>query len=103
VVRDFNRERAMAGIEQIGIGIGIATATVIAGYVGSSRTMSYTVFGRGVNLASRLCSAAKPGEILISPTTFQAVESQVHAEQMDEMRLKGMADPVTPYRLLSIR
>ncbi len=103
VVRDFNRERAMMDLEQIGIGVGIATATVIAGYVGSSRTMSYTVFGRGVNLASRLCSAAKPGEILISPTTYQTVEHQVHADKMDEMRLKGMADPVAPYRLLSIR
>lgn len=99
-VRDFNRERAMAGLEQIGIGIGIATAQVIAGYVGSSQTMSYTVFGRGVNLAARLCSAAKAGEVLLAPTTVQAIQRFVHVEDMDEMKLKGMADPVKPYRLV---
>lgn len=99
-VRDFNRERAMADLEQIGIGIGIATAQVIAGYVGSSQTMSYTVFGRGVNLAARLCSAAKAGEVVLAPSTVQAIESLVHVEEMDEMKLKGMADPVRPYRLV---
>jgi adenylate cyclase len=102
VVREFNRERAELGLEQIGVGVGIATAQVIAGYVGSSQTMSYTVFGRGVNLASRLCSAAKPGEVLIAPTTMQAVAPWVVAEPVDEMKLKGMADPVAPFRLMSV-
>ncbi|MSP90472.1 MAG: FHA domain-containing protein [Myxococcales bacterium] len=99
-VTEFNIERAANGEEAIGVGIGIATAQVIAGYVGSSRTMSYTVFGRGVNLASRLCSAAKSGEVLISPTTWLAVRHQVQAEQLAELKLKGMADPVAPLRLL---
>ncbi len=102
-VREFNVERAAAGQEQIGIGVGIATAQVIAGYVGSSQTMSYTVFGRGVNLASRLCSQAKAGEVLISPTTYDSVVARgVDAFAMDEVRLKGMADPVKPYRLTAV-
>lgn len=100
VVRELNKERRDEGLEEIGIGIGIATATVIAGYVGSSQTMSYTVFGRGVNLAARLCSAAKPGEVLLAPSTLQAVQAAVAAEQLEELKLKGMADPVRPYRLL---
>ena len=99
----FNKEREETGDEPIGVGIGIATATVIAGYVGSSRTMSYTVFGRGVNLASRLCSAAKSGDVMISPTTFQAIDRFVVAEQLDEIKLKGMAEPVRPYRVLQLR
>jgi adenylate cyclase len=102
VVREFNRERSQAGLEQIGVGIGIATAQVIAGYVGSSQTMSYTVFGRGVNLAARLCSAAGAGEVLISPTTYEAVEDFVVAEELDEMKLKGMANPVRPWRLTHV-
>ncbi len=98
-VREFNRERVEAGFEQIGVGIGVATAHVIAGYVGSSRTMSYTVFGRGVNLAARLCSAAKAGEVVLAPSTWEAVQNLVVADEMEEMRLKGMADPVRPWRL----
>jgi adenylate cyclase len=101
-VRDFNRDRAIAGLEQIAVGVGIATAQVIAGYVGSSQTMSYTVFGRGVNLASRLCSAAKGGEVLISPTTWASVRNAVQVEELPEMKLKGMADPVKPLRLLRL-
>lgn len=102
-INQFNRELTAEGQETIGIGIGIATATVIAGYVGSSQTMSYTVFGRGVNLASRLCSQAKSGDVMISPTTYEALVDVIDAEQLDEIRLKGMADPVRPYRVRSIR
>ncbi len=98
-VNAFNLELAAEGQETIGVGIGIATATVIAGYVGSSQTMSYTVFGRGVNLASRLCSQAKAGEVIISPSTALALEGRIEADELDEVRLKGMADPVKPFRV----
>lgn len=101
-VAAFNRELAAEGQETIGVGIGIATATVIAGYVGSSQTMSYTVFGRGVNLASRLCSQAKAGEVMISPATFQSLAHVLEADELDEIRLKGMADPVRPYKVRKI-
>ncbi len=101
-VNQFNVELAAEGQETIGVGIGIATATVIAGYVGSSQTMSYTVFGRGVNLASRLCSQAKAGEVMISPATFQSLAHVLEADELDEIRLKGMADPVRPYRVRKI-
>ena len=98
-VREFNRERQAQGFEPIGIGIGIATAQVIAGYVGSSRTMSYTVFGRGVNLAARLCAQAGEGEVILAPSTWEAVKQFAVADELDEVRLKGMADTVRPWRL----
>lgn len=98
-VDEFNAEREAEGLEPIAIGIGLATAQVIAGYVGSSQTMSYTVFGRGVNLAARLCSAAGKGDVLVAPSTWEAVEHLFEAEQLDEMKLKGMADPVRPWRI----
>jgi adenylate cyclase len=98
-VRELNFERAKHGKEQICVGIGIATAQVIAGYVGSTRTMSYTVFGRGVNLAARLCSMATAGEVLVSPSTYEAVKDYVKADELPETFLKGMADPVRPVRV----
>lgn len=98
-VDDFNAERAAEGLEPVSIGIGLATAQVIAGYVGSSQTMSYTVFGRGVNLAARLCSAAGKGDVLVAPSTWEAIEHLFYGEQLDEMKLKGMADPVRPWRI----
>ncbi len=98
-VAEFNRERVALNQEPIGIGVGVATAQVIAGYVGSLQTMSYTVFGRGVNLAARLCSAAKAGEVLIAPSTLEAVKAHVEAIELPEVYLKGMADPVKPVRV----
>ncbi|MFZ4581002.1 MAG: adenylate/guanylate cyclase domain-containing protein, partial [Myxococcota bacterium] len=68
-------------------------------YVGSTRTMSYTVFGRGVNLAARLCSMATAGEVLVSPSTYEAVKDYVKADELPETFLKGMADPVRPVRV----
>ena len=103
VVRAFNEERKAAGLEQIGVGVGIATAHVTAGYVGSSRTMSYTVFGRGVNLAARLCGLAAPGEVLLGPQTFEAVRNDIEGIELPETRLKGMADAVRPVRLTGLR
>ena len=103
VVRAFNLERRATGLEPIGVGIGIATAQVTAGYVGSSRTMSYTVFGRGVNLAARLCGIAAPGEVLLAPQTFEAARDEVTGVEMAETRLKGMADAVRPVRLTGLR
>lgn len=102
-VNEFNAERELEGLEPVSIGIGLATAQVIAGYVGSSQTMSYTVFGRGVNLAARLCSAAGKGDVLVAPSTWDYVQHLFTGEELDEMKLKGMADPVKPWKITGLK
>jgi adenylate cyclase len=57
------------------------------------------VFGRTVNLASRIADAAGPGEVLVSGAVAAAVGRRViDLEQLEERSLKGIADPVVLFR-----
>ena len=62
--------------------------------------MDYTIIGGGVNLASRLESAATPGEILVSYETFAQVKDQILCEEKDTITVKGIAYPVATYQVV---
>ena len=55
------------------MGIGINTGPFVAGNIGSSTKMEYTVIGDEVNIAARMQGIAKPGEVLISENTYRIV------------------------------
>lgn len=99
-IERLNERRRERGDAPLGVGIGIATGEVIAGNVGSSDRLNYTVLGRTVNLASRLCGAAGPGETLMSDTTRERVSGWIDGSPMgDGLSLKGFSEPVTVWRV----
>ena len=53
-----------------------------------------------MNLAARLETACAPEEILISYETYAHVKDQVHCEEHDEIRVKGVAHPVATYQVV---
>jgi class 3 adenylate cyclase len=85
---------------KIQIGVAVATGEVVAGCMGSTDRLNYTVVGERVNLASRLCSRAAPGEILIDETTAQRLAGRVAALPASEMELKGYTGRVKVFRLV---
>ena len=89
VLAQFNRERVEAGEQEIRIGIGINTGECIAGYIGSSRALEYTVIGDTVNTGSRLCSVAKADEIIISEATFEMVKDHFEVIELAPTQVKG--------------
>lgn len=70
----LNRERLLPDTgRQVSVGIGVNTGEVIVGIVGRQK-IEYTALGDGVNVASRLQGQARPGQILIGQSTFEALE-----------------------------
>jgi hypothetical protein len=65
--------------------------------------MDYTIIGGAVNLASRLEHEASPGSVLISYETFAHVKDEIHCEEQGHIRVKGIAYPVTTYRVVDLK
>ncbi|MEW6158589.1 MAG: adenylate/guanylate cyclase domain-containing protein [Verrucomicrobiota bacterium] len=87
---------------KIQIGIGAATGEALAGCMGSSDRLSYTVLGPRVNLASRLCSQAGRMELVIDQTTREKLGDLLDAQPLPEMKLKGFTEPVQAFKVLKI-
>jgi len=66
---------------------------------GSSDRKDFTVIGSTVNLASRLCGAAKGGQILISQEARSRTNGQFQTKALGRARVKGFADLIAVYIL----
>jgi class 3 adenylate cyclase/tetratricopeptide (TPR) repeat protein len=84
----------------IAVRTGINTGEVVAGDPVAGQRL---VTGDAVNTAARLEQAAGSGEIVIGERTYDLVRDAVDAEPIDPLALKGKADAVGAYRLLSVR
>jgi adenylate cyclase len=87
----------------LGFGVGIAAGYATLGQIGFERRREYTAIGSVINLASRLCDEARPGQIIVGQRAFSAVEQDVEAQPVGELNLKGFAKPIAAYEILGVR
>jgi adenylate cyclase len=86
------------------IRIGLNSADVLVGNVGSSERFSYTVMGDGVNVAARLEGMNKTfgTTICISDSVFEAVAAKIVARPLRRVQVKGRKQAFMVYELLGI-
>ena len=79
--------------------IGVNTGEVVAGEGAAGERLAT---GDAVNVAARLEQAAAPGEILLGEQTLELAREAIKVEPVEQLSLKGKADPVAAYRLLRV-
>jgi adenylate cyclase len=87
------------GRPTISVGIGINYGETFAGNIGSHLRLEYTVIGDAVNVASRLCSNAAGGDILISDSLYQVLKEKPEVEARDPLTVKNRAQAVKVWRV----
>lgn len=99
-LEQFNALRRLDGLPVIDTGIGIDYGDAVVGYMGSSKTMSYTVVGDTVNFASRLCAEAAGGSVLLSAKAYDLTDKSVGVEPAAPIMFKGYDAPIAHWRVL---
>jgi adenylate cyclase len=100
-VAELNTQRLSEGREPLEVGFGLNTGMVVFGAMGASRRLELTAIGDAVNIASRLCSIAAGGEIVVSRGALDAAGAgSFDAQAMPPATLKGKSREVECFRVL---
>ena len=94
----LQRDWLQRGID-LGLGIGIATGVAALGTIGFEGRLDYAAIGTVTNLAARLCSQAKGGQILVSGSTHDQLQDELEARPQGRIALKGFSQPVDVFEI----
>ena len=98
----LQQEFKVRGLPEIDIGIGLNSAEMSVGNMGSDIVRSYTVMGDAVNLGSRLEGINKEygTRIIISEFTYQDIKEDFTAREVDWVKVKGKNQPIRIFELI---
>jgi class 3 adenylate cyclase/CheY-like chemotaxis protein len=87
---------------ELDLGMGIAQGYATLGAIGFEGRWDYACIGGVTNLAARMCSEAKGGQILTNRKTLSRIEELVHAEPVGELMLKGIGHPTHAFNITGL-
>ena len=92
----INRTREVRGDQTVLLRVGISSGPMLAGNLGSTERMQYTVVGDTVNVAARLCGMAEPGGVLVTESMLGAGQpgSLAHYSHLGAAQLRGREENV---------
>ena len=98
-IKELNNIRKKRKEKPVLVGAGINKGYVVSGNIGSRDMMDYTVIGDTVNLGSRLCSAAGPGEIIVSKEVTKNQDKHFNFEELVPINVKGKKDKINIFKV----
>lgn len=101
-INKLNKEAIEKNEIPLEIGISINTGEVIMGNIGSELKTEHTVIGDTVNIASRLVSISKGGQILIDKNTYNKVKDEIEVIIWQPTKLKGRTEPIEVYQVMGM-
>jgi len=87
---------------ELDFSVGIALGYATIGRIGFEGRYDYGAIGTVLNLASRLCDEARPGQIVVSRRVFAEIEELVQVEPVGALALKGFGKPVEAFAVLDV-
>ncbi|GIO12394.1 adenylate/guanylate cyclase domain-containing protein [Cohnella xylanilytica] len=97
VIREQIREKY--GCE-VNVGIGINSGNVVVGNIGSYLRVDYTAIGDNVNIAARIESSTKPGQIMVSEAVYEKTKEYFVYEDAGEKMFKGKSQAIRVYEVI---
>ena len=88
---------------ELELSIGIAQGYATIGAIGFEGRWDYGAIGSVTNLAARLCSAAEPGQILVSKRVLGATADFLEVEPVGELSLKGFQRPIPAFSIIGLK
>jgi len=76
--------------------IGLNSGEALVGNIGSDELRNFTAIGDTVNMAQRFQTLAEPGQVVTGPYTADRLGDDVAIERLEEVHVKGKAEPVRP-------
>lgn len=92
--------KSQAVIPPMYFGVGINTGQALVGNIGAHWHYQYTAVGDNVNVASRICSYARAGEVLIGANPYKKLPSNLEVEPLEPLKFKGKSQEIMVYRII---